>query len=469
MTATSFLGVLVLSSYRDLFTTPGAKPLAAAGLVARAPRAMIGLGIVGMLSQRTGDYVLTGAVCAAFSVSIAVFGPLVARSIDRRGQCRAARPTLAVALLGLTGLVVCSGTGVTPWADFPCVVAAGAIPNIGGMLRARWTAMYGEGPKLHTAFAVESVADEATFVIGPILALTLATAVYPEAGVICAMIFALVGTIAVTSQRRTEPEPAMRTAARGDSVLKSPGLRTLTLTFAALGCVFGGFDLTCVAFAVEHGHRAEASVALAGLAATSCLAGLVMGALRLTSRLPVRMLAVTAALALCTVPLLFVSSLLELAVVLMMLGVFVSPSIITANSLVERLVPAARLNEGLTWLLSGLSIGMSLGTLVAGCAVDRLGPQAAFVVPVGWAGCAALIVLSGLRRLGTTHQEDAGRSREPAPSGGAAAEAARSRTPVTAGRGARVRSGGLDEDESRARIGQRRNGSTAMAVNSREM
>lgn len=364
---------------------------------------MIGLGIVGMLSQRTGDYVLTGVVCAVFSVSVAALGPLVARGIDRRGQCRAARPSLAVALLGLTGLVVCSGAGVTPWADFPCVVAAGAIPNIGGMLRARWTAMYREGPTLHTAYAVESVADEVTFVIGPILALTLATTVYPEAGVMCAMLFALVGTVAVTSQRRTEPEPALRTAACGDSVLKSPGLRTLTLTFVALGCVFGGFDLTCVAFAAQQGHRAEASVALAGLAATSCLAGLVMGALRLTSRLPVRMLAVTGALALCTVPLLFVNSLLELAVVLMMLGVFVSPSIITANSLVERLVPAARLNEGLTWLLSGLSVGISLGALVAGWAVDRLGPQAAFVVPVGWAGCAALIVLSGLRRLGAAH------------------------------------------------------------------
>ncbi|MFI1801489.1 MFS transporter [Streptomyces sp. NPDC020379] len=411
----------VLGSYHDLFATPGAKPLAAAGLLARAPRAMIGLGIVGMISQRTGDYVLAGAVCAVFSVSIAVLGPMVARCIDRHGQRRAAHPALAVALLGLTGLVVCSGTGSTPWADFPCVIAAGAIPNVGGMLRARWTAMYRGGPRLHTAFSVESVADEVTFVIGPILALTLATAVLPEAGVLCAMAFALVGTVAVTAQRRTEPAPAERAAARGPSVLRNPGLRTLTLAFVALGCVFGGFDLTCVAFAAEHGHKAEASVALACLAATSCLAGLVTGALRLTSRLQVRMLAGVGALALSTVPLLFVHGLLELAVVLMTVGVFVSPSMITANSLVERLVPEARLNEGLTWLLSGLSVGMSLGSLLAGWAVDRLGTHAGFVVAVGWAGCAVLIVLCGLRRLGAVRQEEPRRVREPALSGGAAA------------------------------------------------
>ncbi|MEU2870452.1 MFS transporter [Streptomyces olivoreticuli] len=411
----------MLGSYHDLFARPGAKPLAAAGLLARAPRAMIGLGIVGMLSQRTGDYALAGAVCAVFSVSIAVLGPMVARCIDRHGQRRAAHPALAVALLGLTGLVVCSGTGSTPWADFPCVIAAGAIPNIGAMLRARWTAMYRDGPRLHTAFSVESVADEVTFVIGPILALTLATAVLPEAGVLCAMAFALVGTVAVTSQRCTEPAPAERDTAHGPSVLGNPGLRTLTLAFAALGCVFGGFDLTCVAFAAEHGHKAEASVALACLAAASCLAGLVTGAVRLNSRLPVRMLAGMGALALCTVPLLFVRSLLELAVVLMVVGVFVSPSMITANSLVERLVPAARLNEGLTWLLSGLSVGMSLGTLLAGWAVDRLGAHAAFVVPVGCAGCAVMIVLSGLRRLGAVRQEEPHRVGEPALSGGAAA------------------------------------------------
>ncbi|MGK5627849.1 MFS transporter [Streptomyces sp. URMC 123] len=389
----------MLSLYRDLFTLPGTKPLAVAGLIGRAPRAMIGIGIVGMLSQRTGDYALAGAVAAAFSISLAALGPLIARCVDRRGQRAAARPALAVALLGLAGLALCGATGAPAWVHLPCAAVAGALPNVGSLMRARWSALCRDDRTLHTAFSLESVADELTFVLGPILALTLATAVLPEAGVLCAMVFALVGTVGVTAQRRTEPAPRPAPPARARGA-GHPGLWTLVPTFLALGGVFGSLDVVVVAFATERGQRGAASLALACLALSSCVAGLVLGALRPARALPPRLLRCVSALALATVPLLLAQNLPEVAGSLLVAGIFVSPAIVTANSLVERLVPAARLNEGLTWLMSGISGGMSLGALVGGWAVAGAGAHLAFAVPVALAGCAVLVVLCGIRRLG---------------------------------------------------------------------
>ena len=46
--------------YLELFAAPGAKGFSAAGLLARMPLSMTGLGIVTMLSQVHADYWLAG-------------------------------------------------------------------------------------------------------------------------------------------------------------------------------------------------------------------------------------------------------------------------------------------------------------------------------------------------------------------------------------------------------------------------
>ncbi|WP_327071061.1 MFS transporter [Kitasatospora sp. NBC_01302] len=387
--------------YRDLFTRPGAKPLVAAGLIARAPRAMTGIAILAMVTQRTGDYALASAECATYSLACAVLAPLVSRQADRHGQRRAARPALALALTALAVLAGCNWSGAPAWTAFPCVAVAGTMPDVAGMIRSRWTALYRSDPRLHTAFSVESVSDELTFIAGPICALTLATLVFPEAGLLCAMLFALVGVWAVTAQRRTEPEPVARPTAAGrtGSVARNHGLQVLVLSFIAFGSIFSATEVITVAFATERGHPAAASYALACYGITSCLAGLVVGALHPRSALPVRLLTGFAVLTLSTVPLVFVHSLLTLAAVLLLTGACISPTMITANLLVQRLVPAARRNEGLTLLLSGLSIGLAAGSVVGGWAVVHLGAAHAFVVPVGCALCALLTVLAGQRTL----------------------------------------------------------------------
>ncbi|MFJ4189273.1 MFS transporter [Kitasatospora sp. NPDC089509] len=390
----------MLNAYRDLFAVPGTRLLVTAGLAARAPRAMVGLGIVGMVCQRTGNYALAGALCCCYSLSVAAAGPLVARAVDRHGQRRAARATTAAGACALVALLLCSALGAPLWTQFPWAVLAGVLPNVGGMMRARWQARYREGPRLHTAFSMESVADEVSFVIGPILALSLATQVFPEAGVAVALLCTVAGTWIVTARRGGEPaaRPAEREH-RGSLLVRHPGLSVLVLVFCAFGAVFGAIEVITVAFATAHGHRAAASFALAGFGVTSGAAGLVMGACRGRFLTPRHLVVGLGVLALSLIPLLVVGSLPVLVAELLLTGLFISPNVIIANALVERIVPQARLNEGLTWLLSGTSLGVSLGSLVGGFAVDRVGTPMAYGVPVTFGLCSTVIAAAGCRTM----------------------------------------------------------------------
>ena len=62
-------------AYRQLFSRPGTAAFVLAGLLARLPLSMTGIGLITMLSQQRGAYTLAGAVAACFALSIAVLAP----------------------------------------------------------------------------------------------------------------------------------------------------------------------------------------------------------------------------------------------------------------------------------------------------------------------------------------------------------------------------------------------------------
>jgi predicted MFS family arabinose efflux permease len=70
-------------------------------------------------------------------------------------------------------------------------------------------------------------------------------------------------------------------------------------------------------------------------------------------------------------------------------------------SLVERIVPAHRLTETMSWTGSGMAVGIAMATPLAGLVIDARGASDAYWVTSGCAiGAAvvALLVLSSLRR-----------------------------------------------------------------------
>jgi MFS family permease len=94
-----------------------------------------------------------------------------------------------------------------------------------------------------------------------------------------------------------------------------------------------------------------------------------------------------------------VSSVPTLALAVFLSGIAISPTFITAFGLIEQRVPAAMLTEGITWVMTGIGIGMALGSFVSGWVVDTYGPTNGFWVSVGAAILAFITVLFGQKIL----------------------------------------------------------------------
>ncbi|MGW1951510.1 MFS transporter [Streptomyces sp. NPDC001920] len=387
------------SPYRALFAAPGSRAFSAAGLLGRMPLSMMGIGVVTMISQLTGRYGLAGALSATIALAAAVAGPQVSRLVDQYGQRRVLRPATLISLVAGAVLLLAAHYGWPDWVLFVACVGIGCVPSVGAMIRARWAALYRGTPQLHTAYSFESVVDEVCFIFGPIISIGLSTAWFPEAGPLLAGCFLAVGVFWLTAQRVTEPAPHPRERRGGSSALRAPGLQVLVATFVATGAIFGAVDVVTVAFADERGHKGAASVVLALYAAGSCAAGLVFGLLRFKGAPEPRWLLGICAMAVSMIPLLLVGNLPFLAVALFVAGMAVAPTMITTMSLIEEHVPRAQLTEGMTWVSTGLAVGVALGSSMAGWVIDAAGAKAGYGVPAVSGAVAVAVGFLGYRRL----------------------------------------------------------------------
>lgn len=386
--------------YRDLFRQPGAVAFSGAGFVARIPASMMTLGIVTMLSQSHGEYWLAGAVAAVFAMSNALIAPQISRLVDRKGQARVLVPAMLVTVVAMTGLLLATRFKAPVWTLFFFALVAGATPSIGAMVRARWTEIYRGSPSLRTAFAFESIVDEVIFIIGPIVAIGLSVALFPEAGPLAAMLLLAAGVMLFSAQRATEPPIHAQEIHGGASAIRLPPVQLVVFVLVAIGAIFGTAEVTAVAFAEAQGQKAAASLVLASYAAGSLIVGLVFGTLSLKMPLVGQFLLAIALSALTTLPLLAVDSLPTLALVLFLAGGSVSPTIIVAMGLIERLVPASKLTEGITWGMTGIGLGMAMGSAASGWLIDSYGSQAGFWVSVAAGVVGLLAVAAGYRSLG---------------------------------------------------------------------
>ncbi|MFD3940980.1 MFS transporter [Streptomyces sp. NPDC058618] len=389
------------SPYRAIFAAPGTKAFSAAGLVGRMPLSMVGVGILTMISEITGRYAMASALTGTLALAAAVIGPQVSRLVDQYGQRRVLRPATLVSVVAVTGLLLAAANGLPDWILFVCAAVAGCVPSVGSMVRARWTVIYQDSPRaLHTAYSFESVVDEVCFIFGPILAIGLSTAWFPEAGPLIAALCLLVGVWLLTSQRSTEPAPHPRGEHTDrTSALRSPGLQVLTATFVATGAIFGSIDVSTLAFAEEQGSKSSASFILAIWALGSCIAGIVFGLLHLKGRNEVLWVLSVCAMAVSMIPLLLAGNLPFLAVALFVSGLAIAPTMITTMALIEAHVPRAKLTEGMTWISTGLAVGVAVGSSVTGLVIDAAGAQRGYVVSIAAGTAAAAVAFAGYRRL----------------------------------------------------------------------
>jgi len=411
-----------LQPYAEIFKIPGAWRFSVAAVIGRMPMSMFGLGTVLLISAVTGKYGVAGAVSAVGSLGYAFTSPRIARAVDSHGQRRVLLPLLAVFTVATALLIAAVEFKLPTWAFFvPGAIAGAAMPSLGTMVRARWSVLLAGSPRLHAAFSFESVADELCFIVGPAAVTLLATEVSPASGVGVAAVLCLLGTLWFVAERGTEPavvrpeRPASR-AGRGGRTGRggqggragragrvrgapAPGLIVLAPVYLLLGAMFVSIDLSTVAFAQHFGHKPLAGFILGAYAFGSATGGIWYGSRQWGAPLEKRF-AFTLTLTVLGVATFWAQpNLITLTCVIYLCGLAIAPTLIAGFSLLEAQARPGRRTEAMSWLSSGIAVGVAAGASVVGFVIDAHGPRFGYGFAAVCGAASATTCLAGLRRL----------------------------------------------------------------------
>ncbi|MET9886565.1 MFS transporter [Streptomyces sp. NPDC006430] len=382
--------------YGQLLRTPGAIGFVLPGFAARLPFGMLTISILLLVQHTTGSYGSAGIVAAVTGISMALSAPVMGKLTDRHGQSAVLVPVVLMHAAAVSTLVALALLGAPVWALALAAVPAGAsVPQVGPMVRARWAAKLGGGtsqaegsgggsPLLPTAAAFESVTDEFTFVVGPVLATALCTGVHPAAGLITEAALTLAGGLVFAAQRATQPvlhAPAAD-GERHASALSFPGLRVLIVAFLGIGAVFGGMQVSLAAFSNEIGNPGANGLLYGIFAAGNMTAGIACGAIAWKIGPRRRLLLGYAGLTVAASVLWTAHSMILLGALGLVVGLCIAPALITGYTMIESLIPGNARTEAFTWLTGAVAFGQATAVTLAGRLTDAHGSSYGFLVPM---------------------------------------------------------------------------------------
>ncbi|MCH0539446.1 MFS transporter [Streptomyces sp. MUM 203J] len=378
--------------YADILRAPHAVRLLVGTLVGRLPNGTAHVAIVLFTRAEGGSYSLAGALAAVYGLATALGQPVLGRAVDLYGQPRVQLPAAVVSAAGMAALAAV-GIGTLPSAFAAVVVAGLFTPPLEGGLRALWPSVLGREDRVHRAYALDAVAQEVMFTVGPLLVTLLVWLWSPAAALLVINVVGLLGALSVVV---SEPSRAWRSEPREAhwlGALRSRGLLALLGAFFFVGLALGSITVAAMAYA-EDGHGGEGvyGVLMAALGLGALVGGLVYGARPWAGAPEARLRVLVGLLALGYAPLLLTAGPVVMAVLAGVAGVFLAPAIACAFIVVDRHAPRGTVTEAFSWLVTTFGVGAAVGTAAAGPAVELSGVPAGFAVAVA-GGAAALLVL----------------------------------------------------------------------------
>ncbi|MGW3264945.1 MFS transporter [Streptomyces sp. NPDC001056] len=385
------------TGYLEILRARHALRLLTGTLVGRLPNATAAIALVLFVRASGGTYSLAGALAAVYGVANAVGQPVLGRLVDLYGQPRVQLPAAVLAALSMT-VFAFSGTDPLPLA-YAAVAASGlCAPPLEGGLRALWPSVLRGEEQVHSAYAMDAVAQEVMFTVGPLL-VTLCASVWDARAAL--LVLNVLGVLGALSVVVSAPSRAWRSAPREAhwlGALRSPGLLALLGAFLFVGIALGSITVASVSYADGHGGDAVYGWLMAGLGLGALVGGSVYGA-RQWAGVPERRLRVLVALlAVCYLPLMLMPGAVAMVLLSVVSGVFLAPCIACAFILVDRHAPRGTVTEAFSWLVTTFTVGASVGTGLAGPVVQAGGTVWGFAVP-GAAGAVSLLVLLATGRV----------------------------------------------------------------------
>jgi MFS family permease len=363
--------------YRRTLALPGVRALMLLIFVARIPISASGMILTLHVAVGLGHgYGAAGTVGAVGTLGIALGAPVMGRVVDRYGLRR---------MLLFTTIGEATFWVVGPHLSYPVLLVAGFF---GGMLvmpamsigRQAIAALVPEDLR-RTAYSMDSVSSELSFMVGPAVAVLLAT----QYSTVTAMHAMAVG-IAVVGTALFVANPAVRSEAeKADTTGVRPPRRTwltarmVAVLVIAAGAVFilAGTEMTIVAQLRETGDLSWTGVVMIAWAAASAIGGLVYGALPRS----LKQVTLMAWLGLLTIPIgLAGADWWVLMLAILPASALCAPTIAATGEEIAKLAPVAARGEATGLQSSAFTLGAAAGAPLVGFVVDHSTPAWGFAV-----------------------------------------------------------------------------------------
>ncbi|MFL6121484.1 MFS transporter [Actinophytocola sp.] len=390
-----------IADFRAALTAPGARTPVLMSLLARMPIAMVGLALLLYVQRRTGSFTVAGFVSAGTLIGVAIGAVAQGRIMDRNGPTRPLLTTTALFLATVAGEIVAIETAQPA----PVLVGLGwliglAQPMIGSASRALWTHLVPAGPIRHAAFAYEAISLEVFFILGPALAGVLVAAPWSGTALVAsaacmstgAVGFSLTGVV-----RAVRPAPAGGGTLLG--ALGTPGMRTVALAALGFGVTVGFVEVAVPAAATKAGHAPLGGVMLAAWSLTSVIFGIWYAAHPWPRPVSLRLPFLLGVFALLVAPMAIPSSLVGLALLSLVAGMWITPQSTTHSTSIELVAPAGAATEAFGWVVTAVTIGLAAGQSTSGYLVEHVGVWSSFVASSVAGSVIAVTVFARRRTL----------------------------------------------------------------------
>src|SRR5919201_1221955 len=193
---------------RTVLLAPGVARVFAASLVGRLPAGALGLLLIRRTRELGGSFGAGGLAAGAFSLGLAVSAPAIGRAVDARGQTRVLAVCAAAVAGALIALALLPSRAPLGAVLALAVLAGIAHPPLSACLRALWPHLLPDPSRQHAAYALEAAALEVSYVLGPlVLVSVVATRSAALALALCAALL-LAGTPAFAAHPASRGSPA---------------------------------------------------------------------------------------------------------------------------------------------------------------------------------------------------------------------------------------------------------------------
>jgi MFS family permease len=355
-----------VQSYRHVLALPGVPATMLLMFFARLPVTAMGITLtLHVVTDLGRGYGAAGFVGTTTTLGAALGAPLVGRMVDRYGL----RPVVAVC-----GAVTTAYWLSTPHLPYPVLVAV-ALPAgvlvvpVSSLARQVLTALVPVEQR-RSAYALDTISLESSFMIGPAAGIAVATQVSTTAALTTLGVGFTMVTMALywfNPPIRQDTEVVGGERPPLSSWLTRPLTATLLVATGALFCLIGT-EMSALAALRATGAVAWTGMVIALMCVASASGGIVHGAVRRSLSQPVLM----TLLALLVLPAgLFAQPWWLLALALIPTNLACAPTLAATAEQVGALAPARVRGEAMGLLDSSTRLGMAIGSPVVGFVIDH--------------------------------------------------------------------------------------------------